>query len=235
MSELTTSQNLSVLERAVSAGLGGFALARYGRSSVLGTVLAAGLLQRAFTGHCAVYQALGVDTHDPTTPTFQRPSVKLSKAVTINAPPEQIYPFFTNRLEALVALSPEVVSLERLDDGGSIWTVQTPIGKHTFASQIVGQVENRSVAWRSDDNRFPHQGEVTLQPGPRGTTVRVSMEYQPPGGAPVAHLSRITGKEPHEALERTLYQLQSLLETGEIARSNTHPYENALAGKELTP
>ena len=215
----------------MSAGLGGYALARYGGRSLLGSLVALGLLHRAATGHCAVYKALGVDTKDPTTPTFSRPSVHLSKSVIIGAKPEEIYPFFSRDLERLAALSPEVLSLERLGTGLSRWTVQTPVGKHTFESQIVEREENRRLTWVCEESLFPHSGEVTLQPGLRGTTVRVSMDYQPPGGALTAHLSRITGKEPHEALERALYNLQSLLEAGEVPRALA---SNGKSGKELS-
>lgn len=216
MSEQTSSQNLSTLERAVSAGLGGFALARYGGRSLLGTAVALGLIQRASTGHCAIYQALGVDTKDPSTPTFSPASVSLTKSIVVQATPEQIYPFFSRDLERLVALSPEVVSLERLGTSLSRWTVKTPVGKQTFDSEIVERQENRHLSWVCRDGMFPHSGEIHLEPGVRGTTVRVSMEYRPPGGAVTAQLARITGKEPHEALERTLYNLRSLLEAGEV-------------------
>lgn len=221
------SQNLSTLDRAISAGLGGFALARYGGRSVLGTILAAGLIQRAATGHCALYQALGIDTKDPTTPTFSRPTVQLSRSVTIRATPEQIFGFFSRDLERMTEISPEVLSLERLTSDLSRWTVQTPVGKHTFESRIVEREPDRHLSWTCEEGRFPHSGEVHLMPGPRGTTVRVNISYQTPGGVPVAQLARLSGHEPHEALQRALYNLQSLLEAGEVPQSmpvTTPPY-----------
>lgn len=230
MSDQTFPQNLSTTERAISAGLGGFALARYGGRSLFGTLLAAALIHRAATGRCSVYRSLGVDTKDPTTPTFSRPSVFLSKAVIIRATPEQIYPFFTSRLEELAALSPEVLSILQLGQSTSRWTVKTPVGRHTFESRVVEREENRRLGWDCQEKLFPHSGQITLRPGPRGTTVRVSITYQPPGGALAAHLSRITGTEPHEALERALYNLQSLLETGEVPIAMP---QNGKAGKEI--
>lgn len=230
MKDHSSPQNLSTTERAISAGLGGYALARYGGQSLFGTLLAAALIHRAATGRCSVYKALGVDSKDPTTPTFSRPSVFLSKAVIIDSTPEQIYPFFTSRLEELAALSPEVVSIETLGQGTSRWTVRTPVGRHSFTSTIVERQENRHLTWSCEESRFPHRGEITLRPGPRGTTLRVCITYQPPGGALMAQLSRITGKEPHEALERTLYNLQALLETGEVPRAKP---QNGKARKEI--
>lgn len=232
MNSSNSCQNVSNLERALSAGIGGYALARYGGRSLFGTVLAAGLLHRAATGQCAVYKAMGINSADPSTPLLERSSVKLSKSIVIGAPPEEIYPFFSHQLARLARLSPEVVELEQLDESRSRWTVQTPVGRHSFESRVVDQLENRSVRWECDDSRLPHQGEVTLTPGLRGTVVRVAMEYHPPGGSVTAQLSRLTGHEPHEALERTLQNLRSLLETGEIPRSQTHPNPD-LTGKEL--
>jgi uncharacterized membrane protein len=233
MNELKPSRNLSTLEQAVSAGLGGFVLARYGGRSLVGTVLAVGLLQRAATGHCAVYQSLGVNTSDSKTPAFARPTVHLSKSVVIQAPPEKIYPFFSRDLERLVALSPEVLSLERIGTELSRWTVRTPIGKHTFDSRIIERQENRSLSWQCDQGRFPHRGNIELTPGARGTTLRVSMDYDSPGGAVAMHLSRLTGHEPHEALERALHNLQSLLEAGEIPQAQAS-LDNGSVKKEIT-
>lgn len=231
MSQTTSNQNLSTLERAISAGLGGYALARYGGRSLLGTVLAAGLLQRAATGHCAVYGALGIDTKDPTTATFPRPTVQLSRSVTIRATPDQIYGFFSRDLERWTELSPEVLSLERVGTELSRWTVRTPVGKHTFESRIIEREPDRRLTWSSQEGMFPHSGEVTLTPGARGTTLRVSIEYQSPGGAPVAQLARLTGREPHEALQRALYNLQCLLETGEVPQAEP---TLSLVGKETS-
>lgn len=215
MSYQSLSYNLSVTERAISAGLGGFALARYGGRCLFGVLLAAALIHRAATGRCSAYRSLGGDARDSTTPTPV--SVFLSKAVIIRALPEQIYPYFTSDLEKLALLSPEVLSLEYLGQGRSRWTVQTPLGKQSFESRIVAYKRNRRLTWSCKNALIPHSGEVTLRPGPRGTTVRVSITYQPPGGALTAQLSRLTGIEPHEALERALYNLQALLETGEVS------------------
>lgn len=233
MSELTHSQNLSTTERAVSAGLGGFILARYGGRSLLGTALAIGLIQRAATGYCQVYNAIGIDSKDPTTPYLPTPTVHVSKVITIRATPEQIYPFFSRDLEKLIALSPEVLDLERLGTGLSRWTVQTPIGKHTFISEIVERQENKRLAWACTESRYPHSGQITLEPGDRGTTVRVSIDYRVPGGNLGAQLGRLTGHEPHEALQRALYNLQSLLETGEVPQSKPSKPANGVVGTEM--
>lgn len=214
----------------MSAGFGGFALARYGGRSAVGSLFAAGLLHRALSGHCTVYNSLGINTKDPDTPTFVRPSVQVTKSVMIKATPEQIYPFFSRDLERLIALSPEIVSLERLGSGLSRWTVVTPVGRRSFESQLVKREENRRLAWECSDKFVPHEGEIVLTPGPRGTEVRVSMSYHPPAPALAAQLSRLTGHEPHEALERALYNLQSLLEAGEVAKAKL---SNGQARKEL--
>lgn len=68
------TRNISDAER-IASGLGGAALLAYGltRPSFAGTLLAVGgalLLERSVTGHCSLYQALGVDTRNeaPTRP-----------------------------------------------------------------------------------------------------------------------------------------------------------------------
>ena len=66
------SRNLGGNER-IASGLGGALLLSYGlaRPSLLGTLSAVGgalLLERGITGVCALYRALGVNTHQDAAP-----------------------------------------------------------------------------------------------------------------------------------------------------------------------
>ncbi|HKP01137.1 MAG TPA: DUF2892 domain-containing protein [Nitrospiraceae bacterium] len=66
-SDERTYQNVGGTERLVSAMLGGALLLRSvikpsGLGSELAALLGVGLLHRSATGHCAAYQALGVNT-----------------------------------------------------------------------------------------------------------------------------------------------------------------------------
>src|SRR6186997_1805691 len=99
-----TSQNVNPVERAASAVAGG-ALVAYGlkQGGIGGTILSllgGGMLVRGATGHCHVYDALGVDTKDRRSP-FKRSSlltgkVHVTKALTINKSQAELYEFWRN-------------------------------------------------------------------------------------------------------------------------------------------
>ena len=69
-SGLTGSLNVGTPERWGSTAAGGALLAAgLKRGGVAGVLLGLGgaaLIQRGVTGHCQVYAAMGIDTHDPT-------------------------------------------------------------------------------------------------------------------------------------------------------------------------
>ena len=99
-------RNVGATERAVSV-LGGGAMALYGLSQRTGTGLllagiGAALAYRGATGHCDVYEALGISTVRRKTSTAipSGQGVKLEESVTILRSPEELFSFW-RRLENL--------------------------------------------------------------------------------------------------------------------------------------
>src|SRR5438067_2368249 len=94
-------RNITDAERWASL-VGGTALALYGlkRGTLAGLTLAAAgaaCVYRGFTGHCDVFQALGINTaegHGPATSVPAGSGVRVEKAVTINRSPEELYHFW---------------------------------------------------------------------------------------------------------------------------------------------
>src|SRR5919107_5773194 len=108
--ESTTSSrsvNVGQTERWISA-VGGGALALYGvtRGSLGGIALAlvgAALVQRGYSGHCNLYEAMGYSTGgDASLRNSENVSVpaergtKVEKSVTINRPASELYSFWRN-------------------------------------------------------------------------------------------------------------------------------------------
>jgi uncharacterized membrane protein len=214
--------NLGDAERWVSA-LGGGALALYGlnRRSVGGMALAlvgGALIERGVTGHCRVYQALGVNTASqaanaaPTT-------VHVEKSVTINRPPEELYRFWRN-LENLPRFMKQLESVTTTAEGHSHWVAKAPVkGAVAWDAETILDKPNELLAWHSvGDSDVPNAGSVRFTPAPegRGTVVKITLEYAPPAGVLGATVAKLFGAEPSQQIEGDLRRFKQIMEAGEI-------------------
>jgi uncharacterized membrane protein len=66
---------------------------------------------------------------------------------------------------------------------------------------------------------------VLFTPGPqgRGTEVRVTLDYQPPGGGLGAAVARLFGEEPSQQVMDDLRHFKELMEAGEIPTTDGQP------------
>jgi uncharacterized membrane protein len=191
----TTSEravNVGSQERILSAVAGGI-LAGWGlsRMSLPGLLLAAvgaALGYRALTGHGNL-------------------GVKIDEAIVVNAPPEGVYRIW-RKLENLPRLLSHVERVEVLDATRSRWTVKGPAGTRvSWVAALINDKPGELIAWRTTDGRLvEHAGSVTFEPvGEGATRVRVSLQYDPPGGrfghAAAALVSEDAGSRVREDLE----------------------------------
>ena len=87
-------------------------------------------------------------------------------------------------------------------------------------AEIINERENELIAWRSTENAdVDNAGTVNFKPAPgdRGTIVKVTVQYNPPGGILGAHIAKLWGEEPSMQIEDDLMNFKRLMETGEIA------------------
>jgi uncharacterized membrane protein len=148
-------------------------------------------------------------------------------ATTINAPPETVYeawrdvtrlPQFMYHLEAVTST----------DDRRSHWVANAPAGTTVeWDAEITEDVPGERIAWRSVDGAsVENSGVVELVPAPggRGTELRVTIQYTPPGGALGSALAKLLGEEPTQQVSDDVRRFKQLTETGEIARSDGAPW-----------
>ena len=230
MSELAsdnTKKNISDPERWISV-IGGSAIAAYGLKmrSIPGLVLSAvggALVWRGATGHCNVYESLGISTAEEGDRNVSVPygrGVRVEKSVTINASPEEVYAFWRN-FENLPRFMHNLESVEVRDGKRSHWTARGPAGSSVdWEAEIINEVPNELIGWRSvDGSQVDNAGSVHFTPatGGRGTEVRVILRYDPPAGTLGARISKILGEDPAMNVQEDLRRLKMLLDTGEIA------------------
>ena len=229
------NKNLNDPERWVSV-IFGSALAAYGlkKRSLAGMVLAAvggALVWRGATGHCMVYESLGVSSADEdddrrnVSVPYGR-GVRVEKSVTINLPHEQVYAFWRN-FENLPRFMGHLEEVKVLDAKRSHWVTKGPAGtKVEWDAEIINEIPNELIGWRSlDGSEVDNAGSVhfTRAAGDRGTEVRVLLRYDPPAGVLGAKVSKILGEDPAMAVQEDLRRLKMLLETGEVATTEGQP------------
>jgi uncharacterized membrane protein len=219
-------KNVGEPERWISV-VAGSALAAYGLKmrSLGGLVLSAvggALVWRGATGHCMVYEAMGITSADESADNVSVPygrGVRVEKAVTINAPAEQLYKFWRN-FENLPRFMNNLEKVECHDSQRSHWWAKGPAGTTVdWEAEIINEVPNELIGWRSiDGSKVDNAGSVHFTPAPgRGTEVKVVLRYDPPAGVLGAAVSKILGEDPAANVQEDLRRLKMLIETGEIA------------------
>lgn len=218
------SINVGEGERWVSV-LGGGVLALYGlsRSSLLGlalAVLGGDLIYRGATGHCVLYQTLGVNTAKGDG------KIKVERSITIEKSPEEIYRFWRN-FENLPRFMKHLDSVTTLDDSRSHWVVNAPLGsKVEWDAEITNERQNEVITWRSlPGASVENIGAVRFLKAPegRGTEVWVNIEYIPPAGPVGVAFAKLLGEEPALQVMDDLRHLKQMLEAGEIPTIEGQP------------
>jgi uncharacterized membrane protein len=219
-------RNISDAERwaSVAAGAG---LAIYGasRRSVGGWLVAGlgGLLvQRGVSGHCATYQALGLNTAGTGQDTRQALSgsrgVIVEESVIISRSAEELYRFWRN-LENLPRFMRHLESVERVTDTLSRWKAKGPAGVEVeWNAEIINDVPNKVIGWRSiEGSDVVSAGSVNFEDMGGGTRLRVRLQYEVPGGKVGAAIARMMGRDPSTEIREDLQQFKELVESGRVA------------------
>jgi uncharacterized membrane protein len=226
--------NVAQPERWLSV-VAGSAIAAYGlkQRSLPGLVVAAvggALVFRGATGHCPVYESLGVSTageDDRRQVSVEYGhGIDVEKTVTVNASPAEIYTFWRN-FENLPRFMENLESVEVIDSKRSRWVAEGPAGFDAeWEAEIINEIPNELIGWRSiEGSRISNAGSVHFTPagGNRGTEVKVHLRYDPPGGKLGAVISRMFGEDPEWQVQEDLRRLKMLIETGELATTEDQP------------
>jgi uncharacterized membrane protein len=217
--------NIGYGERMAGA-IGGPLLALYGltRGTPGGLVLAAGggyLLYRSLTGHCSLYQALGV-----TTARSADEPLHAEKSVTINRPAEDLYRFWRDFAQ-LPRFMKHLDAVQVSGDGRSHWVAHGPAGTRVeWDAQITEDRPNELIAWRSlEGAQVANAGTVRFEPatGGRGTLVRVAIDYRPPAGTLGLAVAQLFGEAPQQQIAGDLRRFKNLMEAGEIPTTSGQP------------
>lgn len=219
-------QNINATERWVSMATG-VGLAAYGisRRSTTGWALAglgAALFQRGMTGHCHAYSLFGINTAgdggDTRAALGGSAGIVVEERITINRPVEDLYRFWRN-LENLPRVMRHLESVERITDTLSRWRAKGPAGYEVeWNAEIINDVANQVIGWRSiEGSDVVSAGSVNFEPAGAGlgTTIRVRLQYSPPGGKVGDAVARLLGSDAATEIREDLRRFKQIVETGE--------------------
>lgn len=238
--------NVGTAERGVSVTLGAALLAfaaarRRPFSSLILGAAGAWLAHRGVTGRCAVYGHLDMGTADAADEerldAGSHDDVSVEVATTIARPPDEVYAFW-RRLSNFPLFMESIVSVTERGGGQSAWIARGPAGETwEWEAEILEDRPGELLVWRSrPGSDVHHNGAVRFLAAPagRGTEVRVSIEFLPPGGIAGRAFARLTRRMPAHEVEEDLRRLKQVLETGEtpIAGFPRGPEDGGEAGSD---
>jgi uncharacterized membrane protein len=155
-----------------------------------------------------------------------RKPMGFTKTVAINRPADELYLFWRS-LDNLPRIFSHLESVTKVDDGRSHWKAKPALG-HTLEwdALIATEKQGKQIAWRSVEHAaLATQGSVEFQPlaTGRGTAVKVTLQFTPPGGAVGAAFASLWKALPEIELDRDLRRYKQSVETGEVASTEGQP------------
>ncbi len=227
-----TSEMSARRSGVVSALVGGslvlLGLTRRSTGGAVAALAGGGMIYRAATGHCHLYEAVGVNTavqgsgRDAT----HASQVKLSSTVTIGKSAEEIDRLW-RQPDTLPRIMAHLAEVTPASEGRWHWKVVGPLGiTLEWDTHVVEDRQGQSQRWESEEGAdLPNEGSIRYRSAPadRGTEVTLQFRFQPPGGMLGAAAARQLRIIPRLVAETSLRYLKSLAETGEIPTTEHQP------------
>lgn len=229
--------NVGSTERIVSAAVGlalmYFGLRKFSIPGLLAGAVGAALFERGASGYCPVNN---LAQRGPAKKPVE--SAEITKSLTINKPRAEVYQYW-RKLENLPTFMQHLESVSQTDKKRSNWVAPIPggVGKISWDAEIVEEVENEKLSWRSVLNAaVDNSGEVLFKdaPGDQGTEIYVIIKYLPPAGAIGSAAAKLFNPAFKQMVKEDLRRFKRLMETGEIPVSEAQPSGKKLAFGDTT-
>lgn len=204
---------------AAGAGLLLYGASRKSFGGILLALVGGALIRRGVTGHCELYERLGVNSRQLNTERGVPgdKGIKVVKSITVARPPQEVYHFW-RELENLSRFMKHVQSVRQIDQRRSQWVVKGPLGHDVeWTAQIITDRENEMVSWESlPGAEVQNAGSVWFESvnGGSATEVKVSLQYLPPAGVVGAAVAKFFGEAPEQQLEEDLARFKTIIEGG---------------------
>jgi uncharacterized membrane protein len=152
--------------------------------------------------------------------------VKFEKTVTINRSPEELFTFWRD-FENLSRVMKHVESVECQDEKRSHWRARVSEDKIVeWDAEVINEHPNELIAWQSlPESDVRQAGTVRFTPGAGGlgTEVKLTIEYEVPGGFFTNAVAKLLRRSPEQQLYEDLRHFKQLMEAGEIPTTKGQP------------
>ncbi len=141
-------------------------------------------------------------------------AVETEAAVTIDAPPDEVWPVVSNYTSFPTFMSNVVTVEERGEDGVTRWTVRGPAHSDlTFEARETFREEGRRIGWKTlPDQAIGHSGEIAVQPNDGRCQVRARMRYNPIAGEIGHGVASLFGADAGHLMRADLVRLRDQIE-----------------------
>ena len=145
-----------------------------------------------------------------------RCEVEVQKTVTIYAPVETVFRFWSNYSNFPCFMS-HLEEVSDLGGGRSRWVARGPGGLPVdWYARTIERVENDALAWESEPgSAIQNRGRVRFErQGDYGTRISLHMMYKPPAGLLGHTVASILGVDPKHQIDEDMVRMKSLIEVG---------------------
>ena len=141
--------------------------------------------------------------------------IRVEKSVIVTRDRSDLYHFWRN-FRNLPQIMNHLEEVRVLSPTRSHWVAKAPVGiKVEWDAEITCDQENELIAWRSlEGATVANAGSVRfLHFAEHETEVRVSLEYDPPGGRLGAFIATIFGENPEQQITEDLARFKQMMES----------------------
>lgn len=156
----------------------------------------------------------------------RRRAVDLQKTITVDAPVEAVYAFWTMYENFPRFMSRVLEVRPSTREGQSHWRVEGPGGVPIeFDTEVTQSIPDQVFAWRSvEGSMVGHAGMVHFESTPDDRTrLHIRMSYNPPGGWFGHGIAKAFGVDPKSSLDADLARMKTYLETGRPPHDAAQP------------
>jgi uncharacterized membrane protein len=229
-----TVHNVADMERVASVALGAalvtLGLRRRDLGGVVAALIGGALVHRGASGHCYIYERLGMSTGDAeavldaprkdvtsrAATVNARKAIKVERSIIVNAPRSALYAFW-RRFENLPHFMDHLESVTETSSTRSHWKAKAPAGTSVeWDAELVNDIPDTLIAWKTVGHPdVSNAGSVHFDAAGEGSTrVRVVLDYEPPAGRAGQMVAHLFGEEPDQQVEDDLARFKEFVESG---------------------
>lgn len=222
---MSGEMNMGTVERwgsvSIGAALMAYWLKRRSKSRLAPAAAGAVLLYRGTTGHCPIYERMGIDRNDTRVALSGPRGFHVHESIRIEQPVEALYRFWRN-FENLPKVMTHLEQVIDLGNGHSHWVAKGPAGIPVeWDAEMINDVPNKVIGWRSlPSSDFVTAGSVNFDGSGdgRSTLITVHLQYAPPGSKLGKLVAQLFGDDPSQAIAEDLRRLKRLLDSRDSLR-----------------